>query len=284
MGFKRFIRKVARFILANTDSKKIEVNISQISNKEMLKDKNILITGGGSGLGLAMAIKFYNCGATVIISGRNENKLKKAIKTIGPKAKYIKFDVTNFNATTSILERIKKDYNIKINTLICNAGISLHENIFTNVTEETFDKQFNTNFKANYFISKYFLEFCKNENINNGNVLFISSESGSQNYDTPYGLTKSSLNSLVGALSRRVYKDGIRVNAISPGVTASEMTKEYADISDGNVYRKCSSDRVFLAEEVAEVASFLISDAAKCISGEIIHTNAGNHLNPFWEE
>ena len=97
-------------------------------------------------------------------------------------------------------------------------------------------------------------------------------------------MTKAALNSLTKALSRRVYQDGIRVNAIAPGVTVSDMTKEYADASDGNMARDCASGRIFLPEEVAELACFLLSDASKCISGEIIHCNAGNHLKAFWDK
>ena len=117
-----------------------------------------------------------------------------------------------------------------------------------------------------------------------GNLIFITSETGNQAYDIPYGMTKAALNSLTQALSRRVYKQGIRVNAIAPGVTVSDMTKDYAEVSDGNYFRKSASDRIFLPEEIAEVVCFLLSDASKCISGEIIHCNAGNHIKTFWEE
>lgn len=96
-------------------------------------------------------------------------------------------------------------------------------------------------------------------------------------------MTKAAINSLTGALSRRVYQYGIRVNAIAPGVTLSDMTKEYADVTDSNLSRNCAAGRIFLPEEVAELACFLLSDVSKCISGEVIHCNAGNHLNPFWE-
>ena len=114
--------------------------------------------------------------------------------------------------------------------------------------------------------------------------LIISSETADQAYDIPYGMTKAAMNSFVRAASRRVYPLGIRVNAIAPGVTLSDMTKEYADVTDGNFYRDCASQRLFLPEEVAEVAAFLLSDASKCISGEIIHTNAGNHIKTWWDE
>ena len=146
------------------------------------------------------------------------------------------------------------------------------------------NSQFNTNLRGAYFLCKASLEMKLEEKTENANLILISSETGNQCYDIPYGMTKAATNSLVKALSRRVYKSGIRVNAIAPGVTLSDMTKDYAEASDGNMYRDCASDRTFLPEEVAEVACFLLSDASRCISGEIIHTNAGNHLNPFWKE
>lgn len=171
-----------------------------------------------------------------------------------------------------------------MDTLICNAGVSFHEGNIQNVTLEDWDKTFDTNLKADYFLSQAFIKFLSNKSSLNANLLLMSSETANQCYDIPYGLTKAAINSLVGALSRRQYRNGMRVNAIAPGVTASDMTKDYADVSDGDMYRKCASGRVFKAEEIAEIACFIISDAAKCISGEVIHCNAGNHLSTYWEE
>lgn len=281
---KRFLRKLAKFILDSSSDMRVEVKIAQINYGKILSKRNIVITGGGSGLGLEMAKKFVSEGANVVISGRNEKKLKEAIENIGKNIKYIVSDVTNINEQSKFLNECERLLDGKIDTLVCNAGISLHENHFINVTEESFDKQFNTNFKATYFLSKYFLEYALRNKNKNNNLLIISSETGNQCYDIPYGLTKSALNSMIGAMSRRVYKDGIRVNGIAPGVTISNMTKDYADNSNGNLYRNCASNRIFLPEEIAEVATFLISDASKCISGEVLHTNAGNHLSIFWNE
>ena len=196
---------------------------------------------------------------------------------------YIVHDISRVDTIEEFLEKSKEYLGGKIDCLVSNAGVSLHENNYKNVTVEGFDKQFDTNFKAGYFLAKRFLEM-KEEKKEDGNLIFITSETGNQAYDIPYGMTKAALNSLTQALSRRVYKQGIRVNAIAPGVTISDMTKDYAEASDGNYYRKCSSDRIFLPDEIAEVACFLLSDASLCISGEIIHCNAGNHIKTFWEE
>lgn len=279
---KKFARKLAKFILSSTSDKKVEINISEIRYGEVLKNRNIIITGGGSGIGLAMAKKFDSEKANVVIIGRNEEKLKKAV--LNSNIKYLTYDLNDIDNFDGLIKNCRKKFDGEIDTIVCNAGISLHEGNICNVTKETFDMQFSTNFRANYFLCKKFSEYFLKSNQESGNILIISSETGDQCYDTPYGLTKSSLNSLVRALSRRFYKSGLRVNAIAPGVTESDMTKDYADVSNGNYYRECASDRIFLPTEVAEVATFIISDASKCISGEIIHTNAGNHLNPYWND
>lgn len=284
MKIKKLIRRIAKFIVFEQPKEKVTVHVAQINYGGILKGRNIVITGGGSGIGLAMAKKFASEGANVIVSGRNVEKLKKAVEEIGTNAQYAQFDVTDVSNDNTFLEKCKAMFNGTIDCLVSNAGLSLHENVFTNVTIDGFDKQFNTNMRGNYFLCKAFLEMKLSEKAENASLLVTTSETGDQAYDIPYGMTKAALNSMVKALSRRVYKSGIRVNAIAPGVTLSEMTSSYASAEDGNLYRDCASGRTFLPEEVAEVACFLLSDASKCISGEIIHTNAGNHLNPFWKE
>lgn len=285
MGLKRIVRKVAKFIVFEQPKEKVFVNVAQIQYGGILKDKHIVITGGGSGLGLAMAKKFASEGANVLIVGRNEDKLRKAIGEIkSGGASYLTFDVSNADKAEEFLAQCQQKLNAPVDCFVSNAGVSLHENVFTNVSLEGFDKQFKTNMRGNYFLCKAFLEMKLKEDADNANLLVISSETGNQAYDIPYGMTKAAVNSMVKALSRRVYQKGIRVNAIAPGVTLSDMTKEYAEASDGNLYRDCASGRIFKPEEVAEVACFLLSDASRCISGEIIHTNAGNHIKTFWDK
>lgn len=284
MGYKRVIRKIAKFILASQPESFVKVDVAQINYGEILAGKKIVITGGGSGLGYAMAKKFISEGAEVVISGRKKEKLDSAVSKLGSRCHSIVADVCNVERSADFLEEAKELLVGHIDSLVSNAGLSLHENHYSNVTVEGFDKQFNTKFRAGYFLGKAFLEMKTKEQYSNGELLYITSETADQCYDIPYGMTNAALNSMVGAFSRRVYKNGIRVNAIAPGVTLTKMTQDYAEAADGNLYRACASGRIFLPEEMAEVACFLLSDAAKCISGEIIHCNAGNHLKAFWDE
>ena len=148
------------------------------------------------------------------------------------------------------------------------------------MTEEGFDRQFDTNLKGPYFLTQTFIDYMNREKIGQGNIRFITSERGLYCDDIPYGLTKAAINSLTTGLARRLIAQGIRVNAIAPGVTASDMT---GVDKNGNLYWPSScAGRVFLPEEVAEVAAFLLSDVSMCISGEIVPCNQGNHYRCDW--
>ena len=167
-----------------------------------------------------------------------------------------------------------------LDILVNNAGISLHENHFFDVVPDGFDKQIATNFKGAYFLTQSFIKRLRELN-NRGGVLFISSETGETADFRPYGFTKAAVNSMVQGLAYLYAKEGIRVNAVSPGVAASEMT---GFKTDDNLY--CDYNRigrVYLPEEVAEVASFLISDLSGCVSGQIITCNNAQTINARWK-
>ena len=265
---------------------KTRINVSQINYGRILSGKNIVVTGGGRGLGYYMAKKFLSEGANVVISGRNEKTLIDACNQLQVEdgiIDYVVFDVENVNECDSFILKCKNLLKGKIDCFVSNAGINYYERDYMNVTKEGFDKQFGVNYRGNYFICKSFLD-DKIKEKEEGCLIIISSETGDICYETPYGMTKASLNKLTQMLAEKVFNNGIRVNAIAPGGTKSDMTSWYTSKKDGNMERtNVSSGRIFLPEEVAEIACFLVSEASKCLTGQIIHTNAGNHLRPYWE-
>ena len=277
MGLKNDLRKGVKYFI--NSRRKVYVNPALTNLEDLYKNKVVLITGGGSGIGLEMARRFSLAGAKVIITGRNEEKLKKAVSTLSNTI-YFQNDIQNISKQDELINFVFKKYE-KINVLINNAGISKHEKDFLSVTEQDFDDQFNTNLKGSYFLTQKIIKRLNNEEKKDFTVLFISSERGNQCDFLPYGLTKVAINSLVEGLSCRFIEEGIRVNGIAPGVTSSDMVKI---AKNGNLAtNQYISGRYFRPEEVAEVALFLASDLAKCISGEIIHTNNGNHLRPYFK-
>jgi 3-oxoacyl-[acyl-carrier protein] reductase len=167
-----------------------------------------------------------------------------------------------------------------VNCLVNNAGISLHEQTFFDVTPDTFDVQVNTNLKGGFFLTQNFISILKKES-RQGTILFTSSETGDTVDFRPYGFTKVAVNNMVQGLAYLFSKDGIRINAVAPGITTSDMTGYSAN---GNLYCPYNpTDRVYLPEEVAETACFLLSDAAGCVSGQIVTCNNAKTVNARWK-
>lgn len=272
MGLKQAIKKAVYAFKPHN----VKVTVAQIQSGKTLQGKRIVITGGSRGLGYAMAEKFIAEGGTVLITGRSHDNLAKAQQEINSPNLHIKaFDLEDISGIPTFINEAWDTLG-SIDILVSNAGISLHEGSILNVTPEGFDKTINTNLKSHYFISKSFLE-RKSEEHEEGVLLFITSKDGYVCNEIPYGLTKASVNSLIGGLSSKYYSRGIRVIAIAPGVTLTDMTR-YAKRQDGNMAASNYAGRNFLPEEVAEVACFLVSDAIKCISGQIIFTDGGDHI------
>ena len=273
MSFKQYLKRGARYVVRDVPVKNITAHISYLQPDGRLAGKKIIVTGGGKGLGAAMATKFVSEGATVLISGRKEVDLKATANKIG--CSYLTLDVQD----TSVLDRFIQDVDEILggaDCLVNNAGISLHEPTFFNVTPDTFDAQIATNLRGGFFLTQSFTRLLLKEK-RRGNVLFISSETGETVDIRPYGFTKAAVNSMVQGLACLFVKDGIRVNAVAPGITASDMTGFKAD---GNLFLAGNAtERIYLPEEVAEIACFLLSDASGCISGQVIVCNNGKTIN-----
>lgn len=273
------ISRAIRYIMHGIQPRYVTANVVISNHSNRLAGKKIVVTGGGRGLGYSIAKKCKEEGGDVLIAGRNEDVLKKSAEAL--KCEYVVFDVTQFEMYKRFFDICENKLEGTIDCLVNNAGISLHEGTIFEVSIKTFDQQVATNFKAPYFLSKEFASrFIKDDNKKEGSILFISSERGLYCDDIPYGLIKSAINSLTKGLGRRLLGKGIRVNAIAPGVTVSDMTG-YS--KEGNLDRPyTSSGRVYLPEEVAELAAFLLCGESGCISSQVIPCNNGNHLRCDW--
>lgn len=277
MSYKQYIKRGLKYILNGMPIQNITANIFYLQPDNRLTGRRIIVTGGGKGLGAAMATKFVSEGASVLISGRNEKILKEKAEQIG--CKYLTLDVQDTNSFDKFIHDADRILG-GVDSLVNNAGISLHEPTFFDVTSETFDTQIATNLRGGFFLTQSFTKLLLHEK-RKGNVLFISSETGETVDIRPYGFTKAAINSMVQGLACLFVKDGIRVNAVAPGITASDMTGLKAD---GNLYLECNAiNRVYLPEEVAETACFLLSDVSGCISGQVIVCNNGRTINPRWK-
>lgn len=274
MGIKTRIKNYLLRRLGPFPVRYVKADVTYISEAAKLRGKRVVITGGGRGLGRAMAARFAAEGAEVLIAGRNQAMLKEQAEELG--CQYEVLDIRLSESRETFWKNVYEKMG-EVDILVNNAGVSLHELSMLTVSEAQYDEQFDTNLKGAYFLTQAFIEHHVNSNKAASSILFVSSERG-QTVDTlPYGLTKAAINSLVQGLAYRYARSGIRVNGIAPGVTASDMTGFKVD---GNL--DCSyniTERVYLPEEVAEIACFLVSDAARILNGQILVCNEGKTIN-----
>lgn len=277
MNVLAYVKRMVRYVIKGVPEYNLTVEVKESIPSHQLDGKNIIVTGGGSGLGYYIAKRCLAEGANVVIGGRNEAKLKKATAELGGKCQYILFDVRNVGGIRHFIEEAERKFDgEKIFGLVSNAGVSLHEGNFRNVTETGWNEQIDTNLKGNYFLVKEFIQYLEGKNDKTGNIVVITSERSRRSDDIPYGLTKAASDSFVQCFASKVIKEGIRVNGVAPGVTASDMTG--IDRNE-NMYAEWQpANRFFLPEEVAEVVNFLLSDVSNCISGEIIACDQGRYI------
>lgn len=269
-----YFKRALKYIIKEHKQPIIKIEVVQKESSSLFENKVFIVTGGSSGIGYHIAKRLIDENAKCIITGRDKNKLIEIKRQLGDNCDYFVLDMNDVEKFDEFIINMNDKYN-KIDGLINNAGISLHEWDFMKVDENKFEKQFYTNLKGCYFLTQSFIKYNKKEKDEKSKILFISSERGTYVDDLPYGLTKASINSFAKALSYKYYKEGYNINVISPGVTATNMTNI---TKDGDLYTEANSQRYFVPEEVSEVALFLLSDYSLCISGEVIHTNGGNHI------
>lgn len=275
MNIRRIISKILmHFGFIN----QVTAHITYTHPNQTLVGKKIIVTGGGRGLGFAMAKKFKEEGAEVLIAGRNEDNLKKSAEKIN--CKFLMLDVQDVASFKSFLEKADELLG-GINCLVNNAGISLHELTFLDVSEEQYDSQFETNLKGAFFLTQCFVDKTQGRDTDlTKNILFISSETSMTVDERPYGLTKAAINSLVQGLAYRYVCKGYRINGIAPGITVSDMT---GNVSLDDISLSCNvTGRYYLPEEIANIASFMLSDVSNCLNGQILMCNEGRTINARW--
>lgn len=277
MGAKEYIKRGIRYVVKGVPTRIVKVNVAQIQYGGILEGKKVLITGGSRGLGFAIAKRAIEEKAVVTITGRSMETLEEAKHKLGdPENLFLLVnDIQKTEQHKDAIHQARVMMN-GIDILVNNAGVSVHDISYDTCTEEHWDYQMDTNLKGTYFLTQEFLKYYKEVGKHFGKIINMVSERGLYGDDVPYGLSKRALISYTEGLAVRLIPLGIRVNAVAPGVTATEMT---GHSPDGDLFRPYArGKRVLLPEEIAETVIFLMSDASNCISGQVIACNEANHL------
>jgi NAD(P)-dependent dehydrogenase (short-subunit alcohol dehydrogenase family) len=237
------------------------------------KGKNVVITGGTTGIGLATAKAFINAGATVYITGRKAENLQKAADEINsPQLKTIVSDTSKL-ADIATLEKAVADSGEKLDVLFLNAGIATFTAI-EQVTEADFDAQFNTNVKGHFFTLQKLIPHLAN----GAAVVFTSSTvaSASNMGASVYSATKGALNKIAHIAANELADRKIRVNIVSPGpILTPGLESVIPEEAKVHLAAATSMQRIGEADEIAKTVLFLASDAASFITGTEIVADGG---------
>jgi NAD(P)-dependent dehydrogenase (short-subunit alcohol dehydrogenase family) len=234
-----------------------------------------LVTGGSSGIGLAIALRFAELGMQVVLVGRRQDALDTAASSLGTAALGLTADVTS----PADLERLFAEVQARFgrsDVLVPNAGGGQHAPL-GQITEAQFDQQFATNVKGVVFTVQTALPLMKP----GASIVIVGSTASIDPGPTMsiYGATKAAVRNLVRSWVSDLKGSGIRINIVSPGPTNTasprEAFGEHAEEGPAFLTVKSPIGRIGEPEEIAAVAPFLASDAASYVNGVELFADGG---------
>jgi len=241
--------------------------------------KIAIVTGGGSGLGFAMAEKFTQAGIETIIAGRDKQKLDAAKEKLGSLCHAIACDVSDLSSIPGFVNDVLKQFG-QVDILVNNAGINMKK-LIEDVTDEDFQKVITTNLTAVFVMSREVIKHMLERK--SGCIINISSMAAQ--YGLPkviaYSASKTAIDGLTRAMAVELGPKGIRVNAIAPGFIYSEMTAKALDSDPerkAKVFNRTPMGIMGQPSDIGEAALFLASDAAKYITGVVLPVDGGNSI------
>lgn len=235
-----------------------------------------LITGGGTGLGLAMARRMAGAGGRVVITGRREEVLRGAVAEIGGGTEYIVHDVTQLGEAASLVGQVTERFGAPT-ILVNNAGINLKK-ICTETSDEDFERIMRTNVTGAFALSRAAAAGMAERR--RGSILFIASMASL--FGIPgvvaYSAAKTAILGMVRTMAVDLSPRGVRVNAIAPGWIDSAMLRKAFDGDPARrdrILARTPMGDVGQPDDVAWAAVYLCSPAARFVTGAVLPVDGG---------
>ena len=273
---KTYLYRAVRFVLKGEPQ--VYVRVDSVTKGNLLKGKNIIITGASSGIGYETAKKCLLEDGNILCIARNLEKLESAAERLKEetgscKISCLQWDIADISTYKNKCREAISLMGGHIDCLVNSAGMTSMSNV-ADCTPDLWERIFNVNLKGLYFATSEFIKQFVAQGTG-GSIVNVASQAGLNAQTRPYALTKAALIHFTAGLAKEYVSHNIKVNAVAPGPTVSDM---YAINPDGDLKDNNRCKRAFRSEEVAETILFLLSNASNCITGEVIACNGGNSI------
>jgi NAD(P)-dependent dehydrogenase (short-subunit alcohol dehydrogenase family) len=241
--------------------------------------KVAIVTGGSSGIGLAIAERFIADHIHTIIIGRDKFKLRSVKNKLGPLCYPVSFDLKQLSRIPSLVKKIIKEFG-HIDILVNNAGINMKKE-FLDVTDDEFQQILLTNVTAVFVLSREVVKYMKQKS--SGTIINISSMASQ--YGIPkviaYTASKSAIEGMTRAMAVELSPKGIRVNCIAPGFIATDMSAKALNNDKERKQKVMSRTPMgYLGDpaDIANAALYLANGEAKYVTGVVLPVDGGNSI------
>ena len=240
-------------------------------------NKTVIVTGGARGIGKAITTLLCSEGYNVILNYNSSKAEAEALADDLTKSGYnidiFKADVSKSNEVDSLLEYTIKKYN-KLDALVSNAGIA-EQKLVTEITDNDWDKMISTNLSGCFYCNRAAAQLMVKQHC--GSIVNISSMWGivGASMESHYAASKAGVIALTKSLAKELGPSNIRVNCVAPGVIKTDMLNSFTDNDISALSRETPLLRIGEPENVADAVSFLLSNKAEFITGQVLSVDGG---------
>jgi 3-oxoacyl-[acyl-carrier protein] reductase len=244
-----------------------------------LAGRTAIVTGGSRGIGATVAALLAQDGAAVVVSGRDADRLDRAVKELGADGSTvvgIVADAAKREDAERLIDAAKERFG-RLDILVNNAGVT-RDVLLVRMKDEDWDHVMDINLRGAFLMTRAAAKLMMRQK--SGRIINIASTSGVMGNagQTNYSAAKAGLIGMTKAAARELAHWSILVNAVAPGLIETEMTAVVPEAARQALLGQVPLGRIGTAREVAEVVRFLAGDGATYITGQVFHVNGGLYI------
>jgi 3-oxoacyl-[acyl-carrier protein] reductase len=245
----------------------------RVPGNESLAGKVALVTGGTRGIGLATAHELAACGATIVLTGRDEVAAKTAAESVGGPVTGQRLDVTDAKAVATLIRGVAKEHG-RLDIVVANAGI-MEGALLGMIRDDDVQRTLNTNVAGTIHTVQAAARAMMRKK--SGSIVVIASVVGERGSagQTVYAASKAAVANLARSAAKELGGSGIRVNAVAPGVIDTALTSSLSDQVRAETVRNTPLGRLGAADEVAKAVRFLAGEDSSFITGQVLGVDGG---------